>query len=148
MSIITTNKKASFEYHILETLEAGIVLTGDEIKSIRQKTVSLNEAFATPHNGEIRLINCFIGPYSHAYTKEDTARRSRTLLLSKRDIMRLIGEVSRKGVTLIPLKLYFKKRWVKVSLGICKHKKTVDKRHDIKERDLARQAAREIKERF
>jgi SsrA-binding protein len=149
MKIITKNKKAHFNYHILETLEAGIVLTGDEIKSIRQGTVSLDESFATIKDGEVFLLNCFIAPYSHAYKKGDTSRQTRKLLLKKREINKLIGEVSRKGITLIPTIMYFGIRGhVKVEIGLAKHKNDRSKKQEIKERDLEREARKEIRSKY
>jgi SsrA-binding protein len=147
MMVVASNKKAFHEYEILETLEAGLVLTGDEVKSIRKRQVSINDAYATLHKGELALLNCNITPYSHAYIKnEDLARRSRKLLLHKRELNRLIGDISRKGVTIVPLKLYFNDRgFIKVELGIAKHKKKIDKKRDIKERDIQREVAREVK---
>ena len=149
MNIVTTNKKAYFDYEIKYTVEAGIALRGDEVKSIRGKQISLAESFATLYKGSVNLINCYIAPYSHSYDKNLDPRRTRTLLLKRREINKLIGEVSQKGLTLIPLKVYFnKKGLVKIELGIAKHKKSVDKKKQIKERDIKREAAREIKTRI
>lgn len=147
MKIIAQNKKAFFDYEILDQLEAGIVLTGDEVKSIRQGHVALTGSFATMHNGEIFLINMRISPYSHAYEKkDDDAERSRKLLLHRKEVMRLIGDISKKGITLIPLKLYINnKGLVKVGLGIAKHKKAESKKQAIKERDIKRETSRELK---
>lgn len=146
MKVITQNRKARFEYHILETIEAGIVLTGDEVKSLRAGHVNLVDSYATAHNGKIQLLNCYIGPYANAYDKSDHSRRSRALLLHKKETSKLIGAISRKGLTLIPLRLYFsQKGFVKVEIGLAQHKKVVDKRKDIKERDIARQTRHEIK---
>ena len=148
MSTITVNKHAYFDYEILETLEAGIALTGDEVKSIRNKQISLSDAFATVYQGEITLLNCYIGPYSHAYQKQDTARRTRKLLLKRKEINRLIGAVSQKGLTLLALKAYFNaKGFVKIEIGVAKHKKKIDKKRIIKERDIQRETSREIKQR-
>lgn len=149
MKIITKNKKAFHDYEIIDKIEAGIALTGDEVKSLRAGNVSLVDSFATVKDGEITLLNCYISPYSHAYSKEDTTRRSRKLLLHRREIDKLIGDVSKKGLTLIPLVLYFSSRGlVKVEIGIAKHKKKVDKRKEIRDRDLKREAAREAKVRI
>lgn len=150
MMLIATNKKAFHDYEVMETLEAGIVLTGDEVKSIRKKQVSLNEAFATTHHGELVLLNCNVTPYSHAYMKsESQGRRSRTLLLHKKELNRLIGDISRKGVTIVPLKIYINDRgYIKVELGIAKHKKMVDKKQDLKERDIRREVSRDLKVRL
>jgi SsrA-binding protein len=148
MKIITQNKKALFDYEIYDRLEAGIVLTGDEVKSLREGHVSLVGAFATVHEGELWLINCNVTPYARAYQKSDErATRSRKLLLHKRELNRLIGDISKKGVTIVALKLYFtSKNIVKVELGIGKHKKAAGKKQAIKERDIDRQARREIKD--
>ncbi len=150
MKIIAQNKKAFFDYEILDTIEAGVVLTGDEVKSLRAGNANLTGAFATVHNGELSLINLHISPYSHAYQKsEDLSRRSRKLLLHKREINRLIGEIARKGITLIPLKLYFNEKGkVKVALGIGKHKKAHQRKETIKERDIARETRRELRGKF
>ncbi len=147
MKIVAQNKKAFFDYEILEKIEAGLVLTGDEVKSLRAGQVSLQGAFATVHEGELFLINCNITPYAQAYLKSDESRtRRRKLLLHKRELMRLIGDVSKKGVTIVPLRLYFNKRNIaKVELGICKHKKAAQKKQSLKERDIRRETARELK---
>lgn len=146
MKIIATNKKALFDYTILDRLEAGIVLTGDEVKSLRAGHVSLTGSFATITKGELFLLNCRITPYSHAYSKdEEKASRSRKLLVHRRELEKLVGMISRKGVTLLPLKIYFTKGLVKIELGLGKHKKATDKKQKIKERDIAREAEREIK---
>jgi SsrA-binding protein len=148
MKIIAVNKRARFDYHILETFEAGLVLTGDEVKSLRAGLGNLSDAYATVHDGRIQLLNCYIGPYSNAFDKSDTTRRSRGLLLHKREISKLVGAVSRKGLTLIPTKIYFTGRgYVKVEIGLARHKNTVDKRKTLKERDLARETNRELKNR-
>jgi len=147
--VITTNKKAYHEYEILEKIEAGIALQGDEVKSIRNKHVSINEAFATIHGGELMLINCHISPYSHAYQRAVDERRSRKLLLNKKEINKLIGTIARKGLTLIPLKLYLNDRgYVKVELGLAKHKKKADKKQALKERDIKRETDREMRNRW
>lgn len=151
MKVLSENRKAFFDYEILDRLEAGIVLRGDEVKAIRAGQVSLVGAFAAIHGGQLFLINANISPYSHAYQrgvhqKDDERTRSRKLLVHKKELNRLIGDISRKGITVIPLKLYLNDRGlVKVDLGIAKHKKAVNKKETIKERDIKRQAAREIR---
>ncbi len=148
MNIITKNKKAYFDYEIAETIEAGIVLKGDEVKSVRSKQISIEESFATVTRNEIFLVNCYIAPYSHAYLKKDISRQTRKLLLNRKEINKLVGSVARKGYTLVPLQVYINSRGkVKVLLGLAKHRKARDKRHLIKERDIARETAREIKRR-
>jgi len=150
MKIITQNKKARFEYEVLDTIETGIVLTGDEVKSLRAGHVNLTGSFATITKGELFLLNCHITPYDKAYQKdEETTSRTRKLLIHRRELNKIVGEVSQKGITLVPLKLYFNPRSkVKVELGLCKHKKAAGKKQVLKERDIKRETAREIKNVF
>ena len=147
MKIITKNKKAFFDYEILSRLEAGIVLTGNEVKSLRAGNVDLTGSFATVHEHELFMINCFIGMYSHAYEKKDDGtRRSRKLLLHRGELNRLIGDIARKGVTIVPLMLYLNaKGKIKVELGVAKHKKAHQRKEELKERDIRRETARELK---
>jgi len=147
MKLITKNKKAFFDYEISDTFEAGIMLTGDEVKSIRAGNVNLADTFATVYKGEIMLTNCYIGPYAHAYTKADTSRRPRKLLLHKKEINKIIGLVSKKGYTLVVTKMYFNSRsLIKVIIGLAKHKKARDKKKELRERDIKRETDREIKQ--
>ena len=150
MKIIARNKKAFHDYDILDRLEAGIVLTGDEVKALRAGHVSLVGSFATVHDNELFLINCMITPYSHAYAKGDErARRSRKLLLRRRELNKLMGDIARKGITIVPLKLYFNdKGKVKVEIGIAKHKKAYGIKQELKERDIERQTRRELSEKY
>lgn len=150
MKIIAQNKKAFYDYDILDRIEAGIVLKGDEVKSLRAGHVSMTGSFATVHNNELNLINLNISAYSHAYSKsQELSLRSRKLLLKRRELNKLIGDISRKGITLIPLKLYLnQKGFVKVELAIAKHKKAHSKKELIKERDIARETRREIKNKY
>ena len=147
MKIVARNKKAFHDYLILDRIEAGIVLTGDEVKSLRAGRVSLIGSFATVRQGELFLTNCTINPYTQAYEKrEDQTTRSRKLLLHRRELDRIIGDISKKGITIVPLKIYFnKKNIAKVELGICKHKKAAGKKQALKERDIKRQTERELK---
>lgn len=148
MKVIAQNKKAYHDYDILEKIEAGIVLTGDEVKSLRAGQVSLIGSFAAIRNGELTLVNCRIAPYEKAYQKnEEMASRTRVLLLHKRQILRLLGEIAQKGVTVVPLLIYFTgKSLVKVELGVAKHKKAPDRKKDLKERDIKRETSRAMKE--
>ncbi len=148
MKIIAKNKKAFHEYDILDTMEAGIVLTGDEVKSLRAGQANLTGSFATIHSGEIQLLNMHISPYEKAYRiDEEQARRSRKLLLHRREINKLVGQISKKGITLVPLKIYFNRRnYVKVEIGLARHKKAAGKKQALKERDIKRQTARELKD--
>lgn len=147
MKVISKNKKAFHDYEILDKLEVGLVLTGDEVKSLRAGHVNMTGAFATVHDGQLYMINCHITPYDKAYTKdEDAAKRSRKLLLHRRELNRLIGDISCKGITLIPLLLYWNaKSKVKLELGICKHRNAQGKKQLLKERDIRKEAAREVK---
>jgi SsrA-binding protein len=147
MKIITQNKKVYHDYEVLDTIEAGIVLTGDEVKSLRAGHVNLVGSFATMHQGELFMINCQITPYAMAYQKKEAdAKRSRKLLLHRKEITRMSNEIAQKGVTIVPIKLYFnEKSKVKVELGICKHKKAADRKKEIKEKDIKRETQRELK---
>ena len=145
--IITVNRKAYHDYHILESVEAGLVLTGTEIKSIRGGRVNLNDAYASPRDGEFWLLNAHISQYpgGNRYNHEPT--RPRKLLLHDREIADLSSEVERKGLTLVPLKLYLKKGIAKVELGLARGKKQYDKRESIARRDDQLQMQRAFKER-
>lgn len=147
MKIITQNKKAFFDYEIFERIEAGIVLTGDEVKSIRAGHISLLGSFAHIKDGELFLVNASITPYAKAYQKKDEeAARTRKLLVHKRELTRIVGDISRKGVTVIPLKVYLnEKGLIKIELGVCKHKKMAEKKQALKERDIKRETSRELK---
>lgn len=147
MKVVAQNKKALFDYTILDRLEAGIVLSGDEIKSVRAGKVSLIGSFATVHQGELYLINCHISPYSKAYIKtESDPTQRRKLLLHRRQLNKIIGDISKKGITIVPLKIYFTKRSIaKVELGLAKHKKAAGKKQALRERDIRRETSREIK---
>lgn len=150
MKIIAQNKKAFHDYDILDRLEAGIVLRGDEVKALRAGHLSLIGSFATVHDHELFLLNAHIAPYSHAYSKaEEQSRRSRKLLVRHKELMRIIGDIARKGVTIIPLKVYFNEKGkVKVDLGICKHKKAYGIKQELKERDIERETRRELRGKY
>jgi SsrA-binding protein len=150
MKIITQNKKAFHDYDVLERIETGIVLTGDEVKSLRAGHIALGGSFAYIHQGELMLINCSITPYCHAYFKaKGDPTRSRKLLVHKREIIKIIGDISRKGLTLVPIKMYFNgKGKVKVELGLCKHKKAHAQKQELKERDIARETRRELRGKY
>ena len=121
-------------------------MNGDEVKSVRAGNISLKDAFATIHEGEVLLTNCHIASYSHAFSKKDKTRRSRKLLLHKREISKLIGDISKKGLTVIPLKIYLNnKGFAKVELGVAKHKKAASKKRELREKDIIRETQRELK---
>lgn len=146
MKIFAQNKKALHDYHVLDTIEAGIVLLGDEVKSIKLGHASLIGSYATLKDGELYLLNTNITPYEKAYVKAPEATRSRKLLLHRREIARLIGDMSKKGITLIPLKLYANQKVViKIEIGLCKHKNASDKKQHLKEKDIKRETERAIR---
>ena len=142
---IAINKKARFNYEIIDEIEAGILLKGSEIKSIRGKKINITDAYATIKSGEIFLTNLRIDPYNNASHFNHEPTRPRKLLLKRKEIDRLQGKLKEKGFVMVPLKLYFKRHWVKVLLGLGKGKKQYDKRHTIKERDIKREMQREMK---
>lgn len=139
------NRKARHEFHVDETYEAGIVLKGTEVKSLREGKASLQEAFAFLKDGEVWLRDMYIKPYKHGSYANHDERRPRKLLLKKREIRELDKYINQKGYTLIPLKLYFKKGYAKVLIGLARGKKQYDKREDIKERDTKRELERKYK---
>lgn len=144
--VISTNRYASHEYFILEKIEAGIVLEGSEVKSLRVNGCNLKDSFCLLYNGEILLKNMHISLYDKAgaFNTRD-ARRDRKLLLHKDQIIRLSSKVVQKGLTLVPLKIYFKQALVKVELGLCQGKHTYDKKRSLMEKDLNREKEREVK---
>lgn len=136
------NREARYNYFILEELECGIALTGTEIKSIRDGKVNLKDSYAIIRNHEVYLLNTHIAIYKEGNLFNHDERRSRKLLLHKREILKLENKVNLDGCTLVPLKLYFNKNKVKILLGLCKGKKTFDKRETIKKRELDREASK------
>lgn len=146
-ALVVSNKKAYHEYHVLETYKAGIVLTGTEIKSIRKGKVSMADSHARIEKGEIWLYGLHISPYEQGTHYNHDPDRVRKLLLTRTEIKKLIGKVKEQGLTLIPLKIYFDRCWVKVDLGLCKGKKLHDKRADIAARDTKRMIERTMKSR-
>jgi SsrA-binding protein len=147
ISSIARNKRARHDYHIIETWEAGVVLTGTEVKSLREGKANIGDAYGIVQDGEIFLINMHISPYERGgYTNHEPTRR-RKLLLHKKEIRRLIGSVERQGLTLIPLELYFKKGVAKVALALGKGKQLHDKRETERRRDAEREMSRAIRAR-
>jgi SsrA-binding protein len=142
---VARNPRATHDYHILETWEAGIVLTGTEVKSLRNGKASIKEAYAHVRQGEVWLEGMHITPYEQGNRWNPEPVRSRKLLLHRREIERLIGAVERKGLTLVPLELYFLRGRAKVALALGKGKKTHDRRQDIKRRIADREMARALK---
>lgn len=142
---IARNKKARFDYEIIETFEAGIVLKGSEVKSLRQKKASIQEAYARVKNGEIFITGMNIAVYEMANRFNHEPVHDRKLLLHRHEIKRLIGKVQEKGLTLVPLRLYFKNGKVKIELGLARGKARHDKRDSIKKREVDRELQREWK---
>ena len=147
MKIIAVNKSASFEYFIEEKYEAGIVLEGNEIKSIRAGAVNMNDSFCFIRGNTVSVKNMHVALYdkSDAFSNKDT-RRDRKLLLHKSEIAKIAGKINRQGYTLVPLKLYFKDALVKMEVALCKGKHTYDKKKSIAERDVKRATDRDIKQ--
>ena len=144
--VIATNKRAWHDYHVLERLEAGIVLGGTEVKSLRAGKASLVDSYAVFASGEAFLHSMFINHYDKGNRNNHEERRPRKLLLHKREIGRLTGQVSQKGFTVVPLQLYFKGSHVKVELGVVRGKKEYDKSHDLKDRESKREIDRAMKD--
>jgi SsrA-binding protein len=144
--MIAQNKAARLNYTILDSYEAGIALTGTEVKSLREGRVSLKDSYASVEDGEVWLYDMHISPYSHGNRYNHDPLRPRKLLLHKREIKRLYGKSREKGLTLIPLSLYFRRGKVKVSLGVGQGKKLYDRREEIKRRDDKRAMERALRE--
>lgn len=144
--IICTNRAASHEYFILEKIEAGIVLDGGEVKSMRKGSVNLKDSFCTIYNGELFIKNMHIATYekSGAFNVKDS-KRDRKLLVHKEEMLKLHAKITQKGLTLVPLKVYFKNALIKMELGVCQGKHTYDKKRSIMEKDMKREKEREIK---
>ena len=136
------NRRARHEYHILESMEAGVALTGTEIKSIRQGGISLNEAYARVRDGELWLLGMHVPPYKQGSFSNVDPNRPRKLLLHKEQIERLGGRAAEKGLTIVPLRLYFTRGKVKIEIGLAKGKKLWDKREAVTKRDVEREIAR------
>lgn len=144
---IARNKRARHDYHILETWEAGLVLSGTEVKSLRDGQANISDAYAIVKDGEVFLLNLHIAPYEQGNQFNHDPTRTRKLLLHRKEIRRMIGAVERQGLTLIPLELYFKRGIAKVTLALGKGKKLHDKRDTARERDAEREMARAVRSR-
>jgi len=144
--VLATNRKARHNYHILETVEAGIVLGGTEVKSIRNREMSLEEAFAVEHKGELFLHNMHIRAYSHGNRFNHEAVRIRKLLLHKREIRKLSSQISKDGLTLVPLDIHVRRGKIKIQLGLAKGKNQGDKRETLKNREADRDQRRALAE--
>ncbi len=144
--LIAKNPVARYNYTIIDTLEAGIVLTGTEIKSIRSGRINLKDSYASIDNGEVFIHSMHISPYEHGNIFNKDPMRDRKLLLNKQEIRKLVGLIKQKGYTLVPISLYFKGSFVKLELGIGKGKKLYDKREDIAKKDAERRIKQHLSE--
>jgi SsrA-binding protein len=144
--VLATNRKAFHDYYISEKFEAGIALLGTEVKSLREGRANLKESYCRPEGGEIFLVDCHISPYSHGTAYNHEPLRHRKLLLSKREIRRLIGAASQKGFTIVPLRFYLKERLIKLEIGLAKGKHTYDKRETKRRKDIDRETERAMKD--
>jgi SsrA-binding protein len=147
IKVVATNRKARHEYHIDETLEAGIVLTGTEIKSIRAGHISLQEAYVVNREGEMWIVNMHISPYDPGHREQHEPLRPRKLLMHRRQIAKWTDDLQRKGLTIIPLRLYLKKGRAKLEIALAKGKKLYDKRQDLAAKDAKRRIDRALNER-
>ena len=145
--LIAENRKAFHEYHLLETFEAGVMLLGTEVKGIREGKANLRDSFARVEKGEVWLYNVHINPYSHRGYVDHDPKRRRKLLLHAQEIRKLVGKTTEKGLTLVPLRMYFKKGRVKVAISLVKGKQLHDKRETIRKREVERETRAAVKER-
>jgi SsrA-binding protein len=145
--VVAVHRRARFEYEVLETLECGLALVGSEVKSLRTGKLSLEEAYGRVRDGEVWLLGCDIPEYREANRFNHQPRRPRKLLLHRREIKRFAGKAFEKGLTLVPLKLYFKQGKAKVLLGVCRGRKLHDKRETLKKEDVRRDIARAMRRR-
>ena len=145
--VVATTRKARHLYHVLETVEAGLVLTGTEVKSLREGKANLGDAYALVEGGEVWLYNFHISPYAQGNRYNPDPLRKRKLLLQRKEIRRLIGKTREKGLALVPLRVYFRGGWAKVELALARGKKAHDKREDMARRDAEREMARAMRRR-
>jgi len=145
--LITDNRKAGHDYHLLETFEAGIALLGTEVKAIREGRVQLRDSFCRLENGEAYLLNVHVGQYSHGGSSSHDAMRPRKLLLHREELNKLLGKTTAKGLTIVPLRMFYKNGRVKIAIALAKGKKTIDKRETIKRRETLRETRAAIKTR-
>jgi SsrA-binding protein len=145
--LIAENRKARHDYHVLDTWETGVALLGTEVKAIREGRVNLRDSFARVDDGEVWMMNVHISPYSHRGYAEHAEKRQRKLLLHREEIRKLIGRTTERGLTLVPLEMYFKRGRVKVLLALAKGKQAHDKRETIRRREVDRETRAAVKER-
>ena len=145
LKTIIKNKKVNFEYYILDVFEAGLILKGSEVKSIRDKKVNINDAYVTFKNNEAFITNMHISKYEYGNIFNHDETRARKLLLKKNEILKLFNKVKIERLTVIPLELYFKDSLIKLKIGLCKGKKLYDKRNDLKEKDINKDILKNLK---
>ena len=143
--VVAENRKARHNYHVLDTLECGIALVGSEVKSLRGGTISLDEAYGRVENGEVWLVGANIAEYSYSHDLNHVPKRRRKLLMHRREISKFAGQALEKGLTLVPLKVYFKQGRAKVLLGLCRGKQKHDKRESLKKREAQRDIDRAMR---
>jgi len=143
--LIADNRKAGFDYAILETFEAGLVLVGTEVKAIREGRANLRDSFCRVESGEVYLYNMHVSPYSHRGSADHEPTRKRKLLLHREEIRKLTGKTTEKGLTLVPLRLYFKNGRIKAAIGLARGKNTIDKRETIRRREAERETRAAVK---
>jgi SsrA-binding protein len=147
LKVVAVNRKASHDYELVERFEAGLVLVGTEVKSARDGKVNLKDSYAAPRNGELYLLQSHINPYSHGTHENHDPLRPRKLLLHKRELRKLIGKVTERGLTLIPIRMYFKNGRLKVEIALARGKRQHDRRAAARERDVKRDVEAALKER-
>lgn len=147
VGLVASNRRALHDYEILEKVEAGLVLLGPEVKSLREGRANLSDSYAVLRRGEAYLVNAHVSPYAQASRENPDPRRERKLLLNRSEIRRLAGKVAERGLTLVPLSLYFKNGRAKVELGLARGKRVYDKRQTLKRREQEREIERAVRER-
>lgn len=148
IKVVAKNRRASHDYELLERFEAGLVLTGTEIKSVRENKVSLQHSYVQPRDGELWLIDANIAQYEHGGYENHEPKRARKLLLHRREINKIIDELAQKGLTLIPTMVYLKNGLAKVEIALARGKRKFDKRQDLAKRDAERQVQRALREKY
>lgn len=148
VKVVARNRRASHDYHLLEHFEAGLALTGTEIKSVRASKVSLQRAYVAPRGDELWLMEANIAPYEHGNRENHDPVRPRKLLLHRREINKILDALQTKGMTMVPTKMYLRDGWAKVDVALAKGKKLYDKRADIARRDSERQVERALREKY
>ena len=148
LKVFATNKRSHFDYHILEKLECGMALIGCEVKSIRLGSINLRDSYVRIINHELWLVGCHILPYKEGNRQNADPIRDRKLLVHKKELLRLIGKTQKKGLTMIPIRIYIKRNRMKLEIGLGQSKKKFDKRQDIKDKDIKRDMQRALKQRY